>query len=83
MAPGFIGLILLFIGALITSIGLVRERETATLEQLAVMPLRPAAVIFGKIIPYFLLTLLDMALVTALGVCLFGVRFSLTHGGAR
>lgn len=75
MVPGLIGLILLFIGALITSIGLVRERETGTLEQLAVMPLRPSAIILGKIIPYFLLALVDMAAVTALGVWLFGVPF--------
>lgn len=75
MVPGLIGLILLFIGALITSIGLVRERETGTLEQLAVMPLRPAAIIAGKIAPYFLLALIDMAAVTALGVWLFGVPF--------
>lgn len=76
MVPGLIGLILLFIGALITSIGLVRERETGTLEQLAVMPLRPSAIIVGKITPYFLLALLDMAVVTALGVWLFGVPFA-------
>lgn len=51
MVPGLIGLILLFIGTLITSIGLVRERETGTLEQLAVMPLRPVSIIMGKIVP--------------------------------
>ncbi|BAV87744.1 ABC-2 type transporter [Rothia aeria] len=52
MVPGLIGLILLFIGTVITSIGLVRERETGTLEQLAVMPLRPSSIILGKIVPY-------------------------------
>ncbi|WP_084766737.1 ABC transporter permease [Leucobacter komagatae] len=76
MVPGLIGLILLFIGALITSIGLVRERETGTLEQLAVMPLPPSAIIFGKITPYFLLALIDMAVITALGWWLFSVPFA-------
>lgn len=76
MVPGLIGLILLFIGALITSIGLVREREAGTLEQLAVMPLRPSAIILGKIVPYFLLAVVDMAVVTLLGVWLFGVPFT-------
>lgn len=76
MVPGLIGLILLFIGALISSIGLVREREAGTLEQLAVMPLRPSANILGKIIPYFLLALVDMAVVTILAVWLFGVPFA-------
>ena len=76
MVPGLIGLILLFIGALITSIGLVRERETGTLEQLAVMPLKPSAIIFGKVAPYFILALVDMAAVTGLGVGMFGVPFT-------
>ena len=75
MVPGLIGLVLLFIGTLITSIGLVRERETGTLEQLAVMPIGPAAIIFGKIAPYFLLAVVDMAIVTILGVALFSVPF--------
>ena len=41
MVPSLIGLILLFIGTVITSLGVVREREQGTLEQLAVTPLRP------------------------------------------
>lgn len=75
MVPGLIGLILLFIGVLITSTGLVRERETGTLEQLAVMPLRPSEIIIGKVAPYFLLALLDMAVVTMIGAWLFHVPF--------
>ena len=42
MVPAIIGLILTFIGTIITSIGLVREREAGTLEQLAVMPIKPS-----------------------------------------
>jgi len=75
MIPAIIGLILTFIGTIITSIGLVREREAGTLEQLAVMPIRPSTVIVGKISPYFLLAGLDMTVVTVLGVVLFGVPF--------
>ena len=73
MVPGLIGLILLFIGTVITSIGLVRERETGTLEQLAVMPLRPSSIILGKIVPYFMVAVVDMAVVTMLGVWLFSL----------
>jgi ABC-2 type transport system permease protein len=76
MIPGIIGLILTFIGTIITSIGLVREREAGTLEQLAVMPLKPSAVVLGKISPYFLLACVDMALITVLGLWLFGVPFA-------
>ena len=75
MVPSLIGLIMTFIGTIITSIGLVRERETGTLEQLAVMPFRPSDVILGKIAPYFLLAGIDLILVTVLGILVFGVPF--------
>jgi ABC-2 type transport system permease protein len=76
MVPGLIGLIMTFIGTIVTSLGLVRERQDGTLEQLAVMPFRPSDVIVGKIAPYFLLAYLDMIAVTALGALLFGVPFA-------
>ena len=76
MVPSITGLILMFIGTVVTSIGLVRERENGTLEQLAVMPLRPSSVIVGKITPYFVLAALDMTIVTVLGVLLFDVPFN-------
>ncbi|GGO81328.1 ABC transporter permease [Wenjunlia tyrosinilytica] len=75
MVPALIGLILTFIGTIITSIGMVRERQSGTLEQLAVMPFKPSDVIIGKIAPYFLLAALDMIVVTVLGTLLFGVPF--------
>ncbi|HEY0187378.1 MAG TPA: ABC transporter permease [Cellulomonas sp.] len=75
MVPALIGLILTFIGTIITSIGLVKERAAGTLEQLAVMPLRPVDVIVGKIAPYFLLASADMIVVTLLGRAIFGVPF--------
>lgn len=76
MVPAIIGLILAFIGTVVTSIGLVKERERGTLEQLAVMPIRPSTVILGKITPYFVLASLDMAIVTVLGMWLFDVPFN-------
>ena len=76
MVPAIIGLILAFIGTVVTSIGLVKERERGTLEQLAVMPIRPSTVILGKITPYFVLASIDMAIVTVLGMVLFNVPFN-------
>jgi ABC-2 type transport system permease protein len=76
MVPAIIGLILTFIGTIVTSIGMVKERESGTLEQLAVMPVRPSTVILGKITPYFLLASLDMIVVTVLGIVLFDVPFN-------
>lgn len=76
MVPAIIGLILTFIGTIITSIGMVKEKQSGTIEQLAVMPLKPSTVILGKILPYFLLASLDMIAVTLLGMLLFDVPFN-------
>lgn len=76
MIPAIIGLILTFIGTIVTSIGMVRERQTGTLEQLAVMPIRPSQVILGKITPYFIVAAIDMTIVTVLGMLLFDVPFN-------
>ena len=75
MIPGLAGVVLVFVGIIITSLGVVRERQTGTLEQLAVMPLRPRDVFLGKITPYFAVAAADLALVLAVGVALFGVPF--------
>jgi ABC-2 type transport system permease protein len=77
MVPGLAGMILLFVGTVITSLGVVRERQSGTLEQLAVMPLRPRDVFLGKIVPYFLVASLDLAVVVVAGMLLFHVPF---HG---
>src|SRR3974390_74914 len=71
MVPALSGLILAFIGTIITTIGLGREREAGTLEQLSVMPFRPSDVILGKIAPYFVLDAIDLVIVVALGVLPF------------
>ena len=75
MVPGLAGLILVFIGTLITSLGVVRERQTGTLEQLAVMPLRAWDVIAGKIAPYLILAAVDLVLIVAIGMGVFHVPF--------
>jgi ABC-2 type transport system permease protein len=75
MIPGLAGVVLAFIGTVITSLGVVRERQSGTMEQLAVMPLRPSDVFFGKLVPYFCVALTDLALVLIVGVAVFGVPF--------
>jgi ABC-2 type transport system permease protein len=76
MVPGLAGLILVFIGTLITSLGVVRERQAGTLEQLAVMPLRAWDVIGGKIAPYLMVAAVDLVLVVVIGMGVFGVPFT-------
>jgi ABC-2 type transport system permease protein len=75
MIPGLAGVVLVFIGTVITSLGVVRERQSGTLEQLAVMPLRPRDVYLGKIMPYFAVAAVDLAIVLAVGIAVFGVPF--------
>src|SRR5262245_14881899 len=75
MIPGLAGVVLVFVGTIITSLGVVRERQSGTLEQLAVMPLKPRDVVLGKIVPYFLVAVVDLAIVLAVGIAVFGVPF--------
>jgi ABC-2 type transport system permease protein len=75
MIPGLAGVVLVFVGTIITSLGVVRERQSGTLEQLAVMPLRPRDVYLGKIVPYFAVAAADLAIVLVVGIAVFGVPF--------
>ena len=76
LVPGLAGLIIVFVGTLVTSMSVVREREAGTLEQLAVMPFRPADIFIGKIAPYFAIAAIDIVVVLAVGTILFDVPFN-------
>jgi ABC-2 type transport system permease protein len=76
MVPGLAGLILVFIGTLITSLGVVRERQAGTLEQLAVMPFRAWDVIAGKIAPYLMVAAVDLVVIVVIGMGVFHVPFA-------
>ena len=73
IVPGLIGLILMIIGALMTSLTLAREWEMGTMEQLLSTPLRPAEIALGKMSAYFALGLIDMLLTIVVGVGIFRV----------
>ena len=75
MIPGLCGIILVFVGTVATALGVVRERQSGTMEQLAVMPFRPRDVFLGKIAPYLLIAALDMVIVVVAGMLLFNVPF--------
>ncbi|HEX6308021.1 MAG TPA: ABC transporter permease [Longimicrobiales bacterium] len=74
--PAVIGAILMLVALLLTSLAIVREREIGTLEQLRVSPLSPGELIAGKMIPFGIIGLLDMALVTAVAVLWFRIPFA-------
>lgn len=80
LVPGLAGLILIFVGTLLTSLGVVRERQAGTLEQLAVMPFRGRDIFIGKIAPYFLVAAIDLTIVLVVGTILFDVPFNGSFG---
>ena len=69
MVPGLCGIILVFVGTVATALGVVRERQAGTLEQLAVMPFRPRDVFVGKIGPYLLIAAVDMVVIVPSASC--------------
>ncbi|MFA6125914.1 MAG: ABC transporter permease [Bacteroidales bacterium] len=74
--PGTMALILMLISALLTSISVTREKELGTLEVILVSPLRPAQIIFGKVVPYVLLAFLNGLVILFLGFFVFGLPIS-------
>ncbi|MBK9710861.1 MAG: ABC transporter permease [Kouleothrix sp.] len=74
--PALIGLILQLTTLNLTSEAIVRERETGTMEQLIVTPIKPIELIIGKLIPYAAASLCAALLVFIAGLALFQVPFN-------
>jgi ABC-2 type transport system permease protein len=66
LVPGVLGLILMVMTMMLSSMGIVREKETGTLEQLIVTPIRPGQIILGKLLPFLLIGVVEVVLVTGL-----------------
>lgn len=66
--PGIMGLILMLICAMMTSIAIVREKETGTMEVLLVSPVRPIYIIMAKMIPYFVISCVNLITILLLSV---------------
>lgn len=71
MLPGIIGVLLLLITTIVAAMGLARERQTGTLEQLMVTPMAPTTVILGKILPFAGFGFLDLSLALTAAVVIF------------
>lgn len=74
--PGIMGLIFIIICAIMTSVSIVREKEVGTMEVLLVSPVRPLRIIVAKMIPYFLLSCLNLASILLLAHYVLGVPMS-------
>jgi ABC-2 type transport system permease protein len=73
IVPGIIAVIIMIVGALLTSMVIAREYENGTLETLRALPLPAAEFFLGKAIPYFFITLVDVLAAILMGQVLFGV----------
>ena len=71
--PGVMGMILLLISAMMTSIAIVREKELGTLEILLVSPMQPWLVVISKVVPYFIISLINVATILILSVFVLGL----------
>ena len=71
--PGVIGLLLLLMALLLTSLSVVRERELGTLEQLMVSPINPKELMLGKTVPVVIICLVDLALITVVAILWFQI----------
>jgi ABC-2 type transport system permease protein len=73
MVPGIAAMLLLIVTTIVTAMGLSREKEMGTLEQVLVTPIRPALLLIGKMAPFIVIGLVDVALLMAAGTWIFGV----------
>jgi len=71
--PGLMAMILMLVSALMTSISITREKESGTMELLLVSSLRPVQIIVGKVVPYLLLSFVNVVTVVSLAYFVFGV----------
>lgn len=74
--PGVTALVLLLVCVLMTSVSIVREKELGTMEILLVSPINPLLVIMAKAVPYFLLSLVNLAVILLLSVILLDMPFN-------
>ncbi len=73
--PGLIAVILMIVSAMMTSVSIAREKETGTMEVLLVSPLKPYQIIVGKVIPYLVLSVVNIITVLVVAQWVFGVPF--------
>ena len=86
IGPGVMALILVFIPAMLTALGVVREKELGSITNFYATPLTRLEFLLGKQIPYLLVSLLNLALLVAINIWVFGVPlkgsgFALAVGG--
>lgn len=75
IVPGLVVLIMMIIAGLLTSLTIAREWERGTMEQLASTPVSRLEVVFGKLIPFLVIGIVDVAVSSVAGIWIFHVPF--------
>ena len=76
IVPGLVAVVMMMLRALLTSVTIAREKETGTMEQILVSPVRPFEVIAGKVLPYLVLAFAVAAMIVTVGHFWFKVPFA-------
>lgn len=74
--PGILGLIFILVCSMMTSVSIVREKEVGTMEVLLVSPMRPNKIVLAKMIPYFFISCVVLAIILILSYYLLHVPMS-------
>ena len=75
IVPGVVAMVMAVVGAFLTSLTIAREWERGTMEQLIATPVRKLEIQIGKLIPYFVIGMMDTAICAGAAVWWFGVPF--------
>ena len=73
IVPGIIAIIIMIVGAMLTSLVVAREYENGTMETILSLPIRAGEFLTGKAIPYFLIGIADVLVAVFMGQALFGI----------
>jgi ABC-2 type transport system permease protein len=73
--PGVVANIIMLVTLMLTALAIVREKEIGTMEQLMVTPVRPIELMLGKTLPFAVVGLVEVALITAAALVLFHIPF--------
>ena len=76
MIPGIVVILLTAITTLLTALGLVREKEIGTLEQLMVTPLKKHQLLLGKLIPFLILSFVELAILLTVAILAFDISMN-------
>lgn len=76
--PGIMGMLFILICAMMTSVSIVREKETGTMEVLLVSPVRPMRIVIAKLVPYFILSCIVLTTILLIAYGLLDLPLSAT-----